>query len=142
MRQAAGDRAVAQRRIAQCLGDRLRLLRRVDMRHHDAEPAAIEKPRSHPQLPGWHPHHRRDPDPERGDRDLHRHVEIHRIVLEIEKQPVVAGGLHDRRDIDGARLAQNDAERQLAGLEPLARGIAQGCRHGLAPSLYDLAGRF
>src|SRR3979411_139382 len=43
MRQAAGDRTVPQRRVAQGLRDLPRLLGRIDMRHDDAEPAATEK---------------------------------------------------------------------------------------------------
>src|SRR5205823_3518216 len=91
--------------------------------------AAVEKSGRHPQLPGRDPRDRGDLGAERGDRDLHRGIEIHRIVLEVEKQPVVAAGFHDRRDVDRARLAQDDPERQLAGIEPLLRGILQNNGH-------------
>jgi hypothetical protein len=78
---------------------------------------------------------------------LYRGVEIHRIVLEIEKQPVITARLHDRRDVDRAALADADAERQLAGLEPLASGVAQCGFHNVPPfgrvvsSRFEWAGR-
>jgi hypothetical protein len=36
-------------------------------------------------------------------------------VLEVEKQPVVAEGFHDRGDVDGPALADADSEGELAG---------------------------
>jgi len=77
MRQTARHRAVALRRIAQAVGDFARLVGGVDMRHHDAERPAVEDPGGEPELAGRNPNDRRDPDAERGDRDLHRSVEIH-----------------------------------------------------------------
>ena len=103
------------------------------MRHDDPERTAVEHPGGEPELPGRNAHDRRDPGAERGDRDLHRGVEVHRIVLEVEKQPVIAAGLHDRRDVDGAALADADAERQFAGLETLAGGVAKGGFHNVPP---------
>src|SRR5260370_41010696 len=100
---------MALRRIAQPVGNLMRLLGSVDMRHDDPERAAVENPGGEPELPGRNPHYRRDPGAERGNRNLHRDVEIHRIVLEIEKQPVITARLHDRGDIDGATLADAHA---------------------------------
>ena len=133
MRQPARYRAVAVRRIAQSVGNLTRLLGSVDMRHDDPEGAAVEHPGGEPELPGRNPHDRRDPGAERGDRDLHRGVEVHRIVLEVEKQPVIAAGSHDRGDVDGAALADADAECQFAGLESLASGVAKGRFHNMPP---------
>ena len=45
-------------------------------------------------------------------------------MFEIDEQPVEAAGLHHLGDVDGARLAHADAERQLAAPEPLAGRIA------------------
>jgi hypothetical protein len=82
-----------------------------------------------PQLPGWHARHRRDAGAERRHRDLHGGVEVHRIVFEVEEQPVIAARLHHRRDVDRAGLAQDHANRQFARVEPLARGIPQQRGH-------------
>ena len=107
------------------VGDFARFLDGVDMRHDDAEPAAVENAGREPVLPRRHPRDWCDADAERGDRNLHRGVEIHRIVFEVEKQPVIAARLHDRRDVDRAALADADAERQLSGVEAIAGGVAQ-----------------
>ena len=133
MRQPAGDRAVAARRIAEMIGDLARLLGGVDMRHDDAEPAAVENAGGEPVLSCGDPRDRSDPGAQRGDRDLHRGIEIHRIVFEVEEQPVIAAGLHDRSDVDRAALTKADAERQLAGFEPRACRIAKGRFHGASP---------
>ncbi len=115
------------------VGDLARFLDGVDMRHDDAEPAAVENAGGEPVLPRRHPRDRCDADAERGDRNLHRGVEIHRIVLEVEKQPVIAARLHDRRDVDRAALADADAERQLSGVEAIAGGVAKdGFHDGLS----------
>jgi hypothetical protein len=74
MRQTSGDRPVAMGRIVQRLGNLLRLLRGIDMRHGDAKPATVKKPRRQPQLPRRHSRHWGDAGTERGKRDLHRGV--------------------------------------------------------------------
>src|SRR5947209_3585942 len=124
---------MALRRIAQPVGNLTRFLRGLDMRHDDAKRAAVQNPGGEPELPGRNADDRRDSGAERGDRDLDRGVEVHRIVLEIEKQPVIAAGLHDRGDVDSAALAYADAERQFAGLEPFAGGVAKGGFHDVPP---------
>jgi hypothetical protein len=54
-------------------------------------------------------------------------------VAVLEKQPVIAAGLHDRGDVGGAALAYADAERQFSGLEPLASGVAKDGFHKVPP---------
>jgi hypothetical protein len=56
-------------------------------------------------------------------------------VLEVEKQPVIAARLHDRGNVYRTALADPDAEREFAGLEPLAGGVMKGRFHGVSPSL-------
>ena len=105
------------------------------MRHDNAEPATIENTRRKPMLPGRNPRNRCDADRERRDRDLHRSVEIHRIVFKVEKQPIITAGLHDRRDVDSAALADADAERQFSGGEAITGGVAKNGWHlGFLPA--------
>jgi len=50
MRHGAADRAMAERWIFELRHDLARLVRRVDMRHDDAEGAAVQRPRRHGEL--------------------------------------------------------------------------------------------
>ena len=93
------------------------------MRHDDAKPAAVENSGGEPMLPSGDPRNRGDAGAQGGDRDLDRDIEIHRIVFEVEEQPVIAAGLHDRGDIDRAALAEADAERKLAASSRARAGL-------------------
>ena len=53
-------------------------------------------------------------------------------MLEIDEQPVEAGGLHRLGDVDRARLPQADAERQLAACQSLTRHVDRS-RHSIPP---------
>jgi hypothetical protein len=90
-----------------------------------------------------HPHHGRDPDILGGDADLRRQIDRHRVVLHVDEQEIVAGGLHDLGDVDRARLAQPDPERQLARLQTFLGVIADRDHRVaslvLAPSTVDSA---
>ena len=136
LRHGAGDRAMAEWRVLEPGDGFARLLGRVDMGHHDAPGSAIQRTRRHIVTAGRDAQERRNTDGVGGHRDLHRRVERHRIVLEIEEQPVEAAGLHRRGDIDRARLAEENADRHLALLQALACGIAR--RHGSNGSMRTL----
>ena len=115
---------MADRRVFAVADHARRDLGRVDVRHHDALRAGIERAGRVEMLESRHPHHRRDPGILGGDADLRREVDRHRVVLHVDEQEIVAGGLHDLGDVDRARLAQPDPERQLAGLQAFLGVIA------------------
>ena len=123
LRLAAADRAMAERRIAQPVGDLARLLGGVDMGDDDAERPAVEHARRHGKLAVGHAHDRRDAGILRGRRDLAGRLDRHRAVLEVEEQPVEARRLHHLDDVDVANQSHADAEGQLVLLEPRLGGI-------------------
>jgi len=59
---------------------------------------------------------------EGGGGELRRVVEVHRAVLAVDEQPVEAGGLRQGGDVDGARLLDAQADRELARAQ-LAQGV-------------------
>ncbi len=120
---------MADRRVFQMVDDRARLRRRVDMRHDDAEGAAVEGARRHRHLHRRHADDRRDAGVERRDRDLRGGVERHRAMLEVEEDPVIAARLEDLGNIDAAAEANAEADRQFAALQALACRVADGV-HG------------
>ena len=74
-------------------------------------------------------HDRRHADGERGGGELRRVVEVHRAVLAVDEQPVEAGGLRQRGDVDGARLLDAQADGELARAQ-LAQGMVGDGAHG------------
>src|SRR5260370_28587516 len=117
-----------------------RLLGRVDMGNNAAPGYAIQRTRRHVITAGRDAQERRNTDGAGSHRDLDRRIERHRIVLEIEEKPVEAARLHRRGDIDCTRLAEENADRHLAFLQALARGISR--RHGSNASMRRLRGRY
>src|SRR5215831_10813160 len=92
------------------------------MRHHHAKRIAVENPSGEPELTCGT--HATGAIPALSvATEMHGRMEIHSVVLEVEAQPLVSAGLHDRRDIDYAALTDAHSERQLAGLELLVAGL-------------------
>jgi hypothetical protein len=83
-------------------------------------------------------HEGRDADGERGRADLRRGVELHRAVLAVDEQKVKTAGLRDLRDIDGARLAQAQADGELARAQ-LPQGMVGDDGHECLSSHWDEA---
>jgi hypothetical protein len=134
LRQRAHHRAVAERRVLAVGHRALRLVDAVDVRHHDALRARVEQPRRMEVLLARHAHDRRDADRERGHRDLRRAVDVHRVVLHVDEQPVVAAGPADGGDVHGAREAQAHAEGEPA-LGKLAPGVIRIDAHAALTSV-------
>ena len=99
------------------------------MRHHHALRAVVEDARGVPVLQARDAHERRHADRERGGGDLRRAVELERAVLAVDEEEVEAAGLGDLRDVDGARLAQAQADGELARAE-LPQGVIGNGGHG------------
>ena len=51
-------------------------------------------------------------------------------MLHVDEQEIIAGGLHDPADVDRARLAQADPQRQLASRETFLGVIADRDNRG------------
>ena len=100
------------------------------MRHDDAERAIVERARRDRVFAVGHAGDRGDPGVERGGRDLRAGLQRHDAMLHVEKQPVEPGDRHRLGDLDAARHADADPERQFAGFKLLAGDIADsGHRH-------------
>src|SRR3954453_12645336 len=108
------------------------------MRHDDAEHAIVERARRDRIFAVRHARDRRDAGIERRGRDLRAAFERHDAVLHVEEQPVEPGHRHRLGDLDAARHADADAERQLALFELLAGNIADGGWHRGSPWLIGL----
>jgi hypothetical protein len=89
------------------------------VREHDAHHAGIEESRGQVVLIARHPHERRDAGVVACHGDLRRRVDAHRVVLHVDEGEVESTRGQDAPDVDGARLAERHAERQLAGGQTL-----------------------
>jgi hypothetical protein len=110
------------------------LFGRIDMRHHDAPAAAVERPRRHVELAVRHAHDRRNTGVERRHRNLRARIERHRAMLEIDEQPIPAAAFYDAPDLGPARQAQAATDRDLAPLQRHPRRVLH-ISHSFSPSL-------
>ena len=74
------------------IGNALRLLLGVDMRHDDAQRAVVQQPRRLIERAGADAHDRRDASGQRGDADLRRLLHGEGAVLHVHEQVVVLRG--------------------------------------------------
>jgi hypothetical protein len=132
--EAPAHRALADGREAARVRDALRLGSAVDVREDDALRAVVEHARRVPVLEARHPHDRRHAHRERGRGDLRRGVGVHRVVLAIDEQPIEAAGGGDLGGVDGARLAQPQADGELPGAQ-LAQGMIRNGGHSLSSKI-------
>ena len=94
------------------------------MGHDDPLRAGVEHARGVEMLEARHPHDRRDAGVLGRDAELGHQIDRHRAVLHVDEQEVVARGLHQLADLDRARQAQPDPERELARLQALLGEVA------------------
>jgi hypothetical protein len=95
----------------------------VDVRHHHAQCAVVERARAVVMLVAGHAHQGRDAGGDRGHGDLAGSIDAHRVVLGVDEQPVEAAGAGDGGDVDRARLAQPHAEGEPARRELCLGGV-------------------
>ena len=124
LRQRTGDGTVPHRRVSAVAHHLSGNLRGVHVGHDHALGPAVEDSTRVEMLKTGHVHDGRNTRVLRGHADLHCGIQRHRAVLHVDEQPVVAAGLHDLADVDAARLAQPDTERELAGEQTLLGNVS------------------
>src|SRR5271165_1486082 len=105
------------------------------MRHNNTERAIVEGPRGDRVLAVGYAGNWRNARVERSRRYLRAGFERHDAMLHVEKQPIEAGYRHGFGDLDAARHAHANPERQLTLFELFACDIADSDghrRHSLA----------
>src|SRR5262249_4277708 len=132
MRQAAGVRALAERRKFGRRHDRLGFVRRADVRRDHSERAAVEHAGDIVRRVGGNAHERRDPGFERGHADLAAGVEREARMLDVDIERIEAGGAGDAGDLDGAHEPHRHRRHHLVPLELLLYIVVQDVayRHG------------
>src|SRR5499427_5216300 len=136
MREAAGVRALAERRKFGRRHDRLGVVRRADVRRDHPERAAVEHAGDIVRRVGGNAHERRDPDFERGHADLAAGVEREARMLDVDIERIEASGTGDAGDLHGAHEPHRHRRHHFVALELLLDIVAQDVayRHG-GPSL-------
>ena len=114
LRVATCDGTVAGGREAQRIDYCPGFIRRIDMRHHDAQRPAIQAAGRQLQVHVRHAHNRRDPGIQRRNRDRTGGLHRRRSVFKIDEQKIETGGFHDFRDFDTAYCPHTDTGRHFA----------------------------
>ena len=132
--EAAAHRALADRREAAGVRDALRLLLGVSTcGNDDALGAVVEHARGVPVLEAGDAHDGVTPTASEAAEicaAVSRSIELCSQSMNSQSKPA---GLGDLGDVDGARLAQAQADGELAGAQ-LAQGVVGDGAHGIPPS--------
>ena len=104
-------------------GDVPRLLGGIDMRHHDAQRAVVQRARGLIDGIGAGPHDRRDAGRQRRDAKFGDLVHGKRAMLVVDEQPVMAGARRQHRRRRTAQMVHAEAERDLAGRHAAFGGV-------------------
>ena len=110
--------------------DSVRILHRLHVGIGDTLGAAVEEWSDGVRIVTANAGNGRNPLSECRDRDLGSRGEIHRAVLLVEEQKIEAGGPRDQSDFDASKLADAQAQNDVAGIEFLL-GMVDRDRHCL-----------
>jgi hypothetical protein len=120
--------AMSQRTETKGLNQAPRRVRRVDVRHDDAEGAVVERARALIKCIRTDAHDRHHPHGRGRHGDLGDFRRGNGAVLGVDEQPVVTGGLGKQRHRRAAQMMHAKPKREFTIADPL-QGIAGVKRH-------------